>query len=110
MESYGKYKIIATGSSIKMCSEAEDKADIHPHFALTMKWNTVAGHAIVDTAREEVSLRTGELFFYDKPDLKMKNLLQWQLRKSIQLNSLKIRNPFNHTNKAVLNSSLSTGS
>lgn len=47
---YGSVKVIAIGSSLKICMVAEGKADAYPRYAPTMEWDTGAGHAIAKYA------------------------------------------------------------
>lgn len=47
-------ELISSGSSIKICLVAEGVADVYPRFALTMEWDTAAGHAIARAAGMEV--------------------------------------------------------
>lgn len=47
---YGDIKIIARGSSLKMCMVAEGLADIYPRFSNTWEWDTAAGQSIVEGA------------------------------------------------------------
>ncbi|MCC8197717.1 MAG: 3'(2'),5'-bisphosphate nucleotidase CysQ [Tannerellaceae bacterium] len=46
--------LISSGSSLKICLIAEGSADIYPHFAPTMEWDTAAGHAIARAAGCEI--------------------------------------------------------
>jgi|TARA_B110000483_G_scaffold11702_1_gene13478 3'(2'), 5'-bisphosphate nucleotidase len=43
---YGKMDRISMGSSLKICLVAEGSAYAYPRAALTMEWDTAAGHAI----------------------------------------------------------------
>jgi 3'(2'), 5'-bisphosphate nucleotidase len=38
------------GSSLKLCSVAEGKADIYPRFGPTSEWDTAAAQAVVEAA------------------------------------------------------------
>lgn len=62
--------LISCGSSIKICSVAEGRADVYPRFAPTMEWDTAAGHAIARMAGYEM-YRAGsdEPLAYNKDDL-----------------------------------------
>lgn len=63
-------ELVSCGSSIKICLVAEGKADVYPRFALTMEWDTAAGHAIARAAGMEI-YQTGkdEPLKYNKEDL-----------------------------------------
>lgn len=41
------YEIIEKGSSLKLCSLADNKADLYPRFGPTSEWDIAAGHAIL---------------------------------------------------------------
>ena len=43
---HGDINLISKGSSLKLCLVAEGAAEVYPRFALTMEWDTAAGHAI----------------------------------------------------------------
>lgn len=43
---YGEIDRISMGSSLKICLVAEGSAHVYPRAALTMEWDTAAGHAI----------------------------------------------------------------
>ncbi len=63
-------RLIAAGSSLKICLVAEGKADIYPRFAPTMEWDTAAGHAIVRCAGGEIyQANTMEPLQYNKENL-----------------------------------------
>ena len=47
---YDSVKVLAVGSSLKICMVAEGKADAYPRYAPTMEWDTAAGHAIANMA------------------------------------------------------------
>ena len=47
---HGDVKVLAVGSSLKLCMVAEGKADAYPRYAPTMEWDTGAGHAIAKYA------------------------------------------------------------
>ena len=47
---YDSVKVLAVGSSLKICMVAEGKADVYPRYAPTMEWDTAAGHAIANMA------------------------------------------------------------
>lgn len=43
-------KVIKRGSSLKICSIAEGKADLYPRFGPTCEWDTAAAHAVLRAA------------------------------------------------------------
>ena len=43
-------KFVSMGSSLKLCSVAEGKADIYPRFGPTSEWDTAAAQAVVEAA------------------------------------------------------------
>ena len=43
-------KVIKRGSSLKICTIAEGKADLYPRFGPTCEWDTAAGHAVLNAA------------------------------------------------------------
>ena len=68
---YGEVEFIAMGSSLKLCTVAEGKADIYPRLGPTMEWDTAAAHAVVTHSGRRV-LAWGEDnrdLPYNKPDL-----------------------------------------
>ena len=63
-------ELISSGSSLKICLVAEDKADIYPRHAPTMEWDTAAGDAIARAAGcQVVDAQTGHPLVYNKEDL-----------------------------------------
>ena len=42
-----KYEIIEKGSSLKLCSLADNQADIYPRFGPTSEWDIAAAHAVL---------------------------------------------------------------
>lgn len=67
---HGEVKLVASGSSLKMCLVAEGVADVYPRYAPTMEWDTAAGHAIVQCASRQVyEYGTDEPLTYNKEDL-----------------------------------------
>lgn len=68
---YDEVEFIAMGSSLKLCTVAEGKADIYPRLGPTMEWDTAAAHAVVTHSGRRV-LAWGEEDLdlpYNKPDL-----------------------------------------
>ena len=64
-------EFIAMGSSLKLCTVAEGKADIYPRLGPTMEWDTAAAHAVVTHSGRRVLAWGGEDLDlpYNKPDL-----------------------------------------
>jgi 3'(2'), 5'-bisphosphate nucleotidase len=70
-QDYGEVEFIAMGSSLKLCTVAEGKADIYPRLGPTMEWDTAAAHAVVTHSGRRV-LAWGDEdsdLPYNKPDL-----------------------------------------
>ncbi len=68
---YGEVEFVAMGSSLKLCTVAEGKADVYPRLGPTMEWDTAAAHAVVTHSGRRV-LAWGEDdqdLPYNKPDL-----------------------------------------
>jgi len=42
-----EYEIIEKGSSLKLCSLADNDADIYPRFGPTSEWDIAAAHAVL---------------------------------------------------------------
>ena len=42
------YEIIEKGSSLKLCSLADNEADIYPRFGPTSEWDIAAAHAVLN--------------------------------------------------------------
>ena len=65
-----KYEIINSGSSLKLCHVAEDKANIYPRLGPTMEWDTAAAHAIVKASgKNVVEYETEKELTYNKKNL-----------------------------------------
>ena len=65
-----KVKMLIVGSSLKFCIIAEGKADAYPRYALTMEWDTGAGHAIAKMAGfSTLQYDTKEELSYNKQNL-----------------------------------------
>lgn len=50
LEDFKVKKMIARGSSAKICAVAEGKADMYPRLGLTCEWDTAAAHAVIEAA------------------------------------------------------------
>ena len=67
---HGDVKVLAVGSSLKLCMVAEGKADAYPRYAPTMEWDTGAGHAIAKYAGFSVKqYNSTEDVIYNKENL-----------------------------------------
>ena len=67
---HGEVKVLAVGSSLKLCMVAEGKADAYPRYAPTMEWDTGAGHAIAKYAGFSVKqYNSTEDVIYNKENL-----------------------------------------
>jgi len=61
---------IAVGSSLKLCTLAEGRADLYPRFGPTMEWDIAAGQAVVEAAGGWVRTFAGSPLRYNKQNLK----------------------------------------
>jgi 3'(2'), 5'-bisphosphate nucleotidase len=69
-DKHGDVKVLAVGSSLKLCMVAEGKADAYPRYAPTMEWDTGAGHAIAKYAGFSVKqYNSTEDVIYNKENL-----------------------------------------
>ncbi len=62
----GEHKIIVSGSSIKFCLIADNKADIYPRLSPTSEWDTGAGHAVAIYSGANVITKSGALEYNKK--------------------------------------------
>ena len=62
----GDYEEIESGSSIKFCMLAENKADIYPRLGPTSEWDTAAGHAVALYAGCYIESSRGQLEYNKK--------------------------------------------
>lgn len=63
-------KLVARGSSLKLCMVAEGSADLYPRLGSTMEWDIAAGHAIAKYAGCQVTnMETGHEMIYNKEEL-----------------------------------------
>jgi len=72
-ENYTHLTIQQKGSSLKLCTIAENSADIYPRFGPTMEWDIAAGHAIINAAGGSV--------------------INWETKNSLQYNKENLLNP-----------------
>lgn len=61
----GNVKLIAKGSSLKLCMVAEGEADLYPRFGLTSEWDTAAAQCIVEQAGGAVTTLDFEPLLYN---------------------------------------------
>ena len=67
---FGDIEFISAGSSLKLCSVAEGRADLYPRTGPTMEWDTAAGQAIVENAGGRVyQYDTDKPLIYNKENL-----------------------------------------
>jgi 3'(2'), 5'-bisphosphate nucleotidase len=63
-------RVLAIGSSLKICMVAEGRADSYPRYAPTMEWDTAAGHAIANMAGFKIlEYNSSEEIVYNKESL-----------------------------------------
>jgi 3'(2'), 5'-bisphosphate nucleotidase len=60
---------VEVGSSLKLCTVAEGRADLYPRFGPTMEWDTAAGQAIAESAGGSVTDPEGRPLRYNKKSL-----------------------------------------
>jgi 3'(2'), 5'-bisphosphate nucleotidase len=60
---------VEVGSSLKLCTVAEGRADIYPRFGPTMEWDTAAGQAVAESAGATVTDPEGRPLRYNKESL-----------------------------------------
>lgn len=66
LKQIGTSKCIESGSSIKFCMIADNKADVYPRFSPTCEWDTAAGQAVALFSNAEVNLSSGSLEYNKK--------------------------------------------
>jgi len=59
-------RLVAAGSSLKLCRVAEGAADLYPRLGRTMEWDIAAGHAVLLAAGGEVHTLQGLPLRYGK--------------------------------------------
>ena len=63
------YEIIEKGSSLKLCSLADNEADIYPRFGPTSEWDIAAAHAVLkQKGGSVIKIRDYEELAYAKED------------------------------------------
>jgi 3'(2'), 5'-bisphosphate nucleotidase len=68
LSNYKISRVIAKGSSLKICTIAAGKADMYPRFGPTCEWDTAAGHAVLRAAGGEIVDFSGAALTYGKHD------------------------------------------
>ena len=68
LEQFPDARIVALGSSLKLCMIAEGMVDIYPRFGPTSEWDTAAAQAIVEAAGGRVTTMAIEPLMYNKRD------------------------------------------
>jgi 3'(2'), 5'-bisphosphate nucleotidase len=66
----GPNEAVAVGSSLKLCTVAEGRAQLYPRLGPTMEWDIAAGQAVVEGAGGRVRTLEGDPFLYNKPVLR----------------------------------------
>jgi 3'(2'), 5'-bisphosphate nucleotidase len=66
LKQIGGSTCIESGSSIKFCMIADNKADIYPRFSPTSEWDTAAGQAVAIFSNAKVNLSNGILEYNKK--------------------------------------------
>ena len=70
LSKFDNYKLVAMGSSIKICLVADGSAHLYPRFGPTMEWDTAAAHAVVKYAGGNISdFNTDKELLYNKVSL-----------------------------------------
>ena len=63
-------ELISAGSSLKLCTVAEGKADIYPRLGPTMEWDTAAAHAVAKySGKKVINYETKNELVYNKENL-----------------------------------------
>jgi 3'(2'), 5'-bisphosphate nucleotidase len=73
LEEFKVKKILKRGSSLKICSIAEGKADIYPRFGPTCEWDTAAGDAVLRSAGGFLTDLEGKPLAYGNADKEFLN-------------------------------------
>lgn len=67
LEGFRVKKLIAAGSSLKLCRVAAGDADMYPRLGRTMEWDIAAGHAVLQAAGGDLTTLDGGPLRYGKP-------------------------------------------
>jgi 3'(2'), 5'-bisphosphate nucleotidase len=63
------YEVVEKGSSLKLCSLADNQADIYPRFGPTSEWDIAAGNAVLaGSGGSVILLESGKALPYNKDD------------------------------------------
>ena len=63
------YRVVEKGSSLKLCSLADNEADIYPRFGPTCEWDIAAGHAyLISKGGRVCQMSSGDHLAYTKKD------------------------------------------
>ena len=62
-------RLVAAGSSLKLCLVAAGEADLYPRLGRTMEWDIAAGHAVLAAAGGQVLTLSGATLTYGKAGL-----------------------------------------
>ncbi len=74
LQPLGDYRLVAAGSSLKLCLVAEGQADLYPRLGPTSKWDIAAGQCIVEQAGGQVVyLSNRQRFAYPDQDCRQLN-------------------------------------
>jgi len=69
-QSHPDLRIVARGSSLKLCAVADGSCHVYPRFGPTMEWDTAAGHAIIIQVGGDVTeVKNGFPLSYNKKSL-----------------------------------------
>ena len=70
VEQFKNIKLIAIGSSIKICYVADGTADLYPRLGPTMEWDTAAAHAVIKFAGGDLlDFDSNQSLMYNKENL-----------------------------------------
>ncbi len=64
------YKVVETGSSLKICYVAEGLADLYPRLGPTMEWDTAAAHCVLNESGGFLFTMENEVLKYNRKTLK----------------------------------------
>lgn len=70
-------RVMASGSSLKLCRIAAGEGDAYPRFGRTMEWDIAAGHAVLAAAGGRVLGLDGRPLAYGKPGHENASFVAW---------------------------------
>lgn len=70
-------RVLASGSSLKLCRIAAGEGDAYPRFGRTMEWDIAAGHAVLWAAGGQVLAADGRPLAYGKPGHENPSFVAW---------------------------------